>query len=1368
MLDFLLITARATKKSRIEIYPKFLVKKSEDLMIRGRDFYAIWLEDEGRWSTDEYDALKEIDKQLDIYANQYKKEHNEDDIRVLHMWDSENGIIDKWHKYVQKQMKDNYVGLDESLVFANTPTSKENYSSKKLGYSLEEGDISAYDELMSVLYSPEERKKLEWAIGAVVSGDSTTIQKFLVLYGAAGTGKSTVLNIIQKLFDGYFAVFDARALGNGNNAFALEPFKKNPLVAIQHDGDLSHIEDNTRLNSLVSHEFMSVNEKFKSLYVTQFKSFLFMGTNKPVKITDGKSGLLRRLIDVTPSGKKVPVTTYNRLMKEIDYELGAIAYHCLDIYKNNQRIYDGYVPINMMGASNDFYNFVLENYFIFKDSDSTTLAVSWRMYDEYCNDAKVPYPLTRRAFKEELRNYFKEYHDRYSDSTGRYRSYYKGFLTDKFDGEDKQIIDIPKQDEYVIDFKEQDSILDDILSDCTAQYATRDGKPKMAWADVKTTLKDISTDKLHYVRPPQNHIVIDFDLADEKGNKSFEANLIAASKFPKTYAELSKSGNGIHLHYIYNGDIEKLSRIYDEHIEIKVFTGNSALRRKLTKCNDIPVKEISSGLPTKEVTKMDKDVLLNEQYIRNLIEKNLRKEVHDNTTQSISFIKKILDDAYAGDVDYDVSDLDGAVLNFASNSTHQVEKCIKMYTEMHFKSKKYENSFMLGSEDGEKKEGPLYIFDIEVYPNFFLLVYKERGKGKPFEILINPTQQEIQDFITKKFAGFNCRRYDNHLLYARLLGANEKECYRVSNNIINNKTGFYANAWNSSYLDVLDMVSEKKSLKKFEVELNIDHKEMDIPWDKPLPEKDLQEILRYIKSGKKIDISRDSDLPNNLVRKVIEYCCNDVVATEAVLDHYDADFKAKEILAAICGGNVNDTNNQLTTQLIFGNEKHPQSKFNYRDLGKMPKDKALFEAVWDSKSKTFEFVDYGSGDGYSVFDEDNNPIFPGYSFKYGKSTYRGFDIGEGGMVWAKPGIYFGETWCFDIGGMHPSSVFAEKLFGEEYTSRYKELFDVRVMIKHKEFDKARQALDGKLAPFLDDEKQAKQLSKALKIPINSVYGLTAAKFDNPFKDERNVDNIVAKRGSLFMVNLLSNVLAMGGEVIHIKTDSIKVVNPSDEIKKFIVEYGKLYGYTFEVEHVYEKIFLANNAVYIAKLSENDPEAPGKWTATGAQFQHPYVFKTLFSKEKVEFNDLTEIKSVNGKIFLDFIDENKEEELEALEKEYKKNQTKFKKGTLSDTDWEKIKDEYEPKIEALHHYSFIGKVGKFCPVKEGCNGGYLMRQDNNGKYSFVGGTKDWRWKEASTIKELGIENQINMNYFNKLVDDALTDMSKFEGADWFLD
>lgn len=301
MLDFLVIATRSGKRGIIEIYPKFIIKKSSDLMIRGGDFYAIWIEERGLWSTDEQDAVDLIDRELDRYAEENCKRFD-DNYRVMHMWDAETGMIDTWHKYCQKQMKDQFHMLDEKLIFSNSKTGKKDYASKMLNYPLEQGEANSYDKLMSVLYSPAERHKIEWAIGSVVSGDSKRLQKFMVLYGAAGTGKSTVLNIIQQLFDGYYSVFDAKALGSSSNAFALEAFKTNPLVAIQHDGDLSRIEDNTRLNSLVSHELMTVNEKFKSTYANRFKAFLFMGTNKPVRITDAKSGLIRRLIDVSPTG----------------------------------------------------------------------------------------------------------------------------------------------------------------------------------------------------------------------------------------------------------------------------------------------------------------------------------------------------------------------------------------------------------------------------------------------------------------------------------------------------------------------------------------------------------------------------------------------------------------------------------------------------------------------------------------------------------------------------------------------------------------------------------------------------------------------------------------------------------------------------------------------------------------------------------------------------------------------------------------------------------------------------------------------------------------------------------------------------------
>ena len=233
--------------------------------------------------------------------------------------------------------------LDEKLIFSNTKTDRKDYASKRLPYPLEKGDTSAWDKLLSVLYSPSERRKIEWAIGSIVSGDSRKLQKFMVFYGAAGTGKSTIIGIIEQLFEGYTATFDSKALGQSSNAFALEPFKKNPLVAIEHDGDLSRIEDNTRINSLVSHERMSVNEKFSKMYENNFKCFLFMGTNRPVKITDAKSGLLRRLIDVSPTGEKLRPSEYKQLMKQISFELGAIAQHCMDVYLEEPDAYLAYV-----------------------------------------------------------------------------------------------------------------------------------------------------------------------------------------------------------------------------------------------------------------------------------------------------------------------------------------------------------------------------------------------------------------------------------------------------------------------------------------------------------------------------------------------------------------------------------------------------------------------------------------------------------------------------------------------------------------------------------------------------------------------------------------------------------------------------------------------------------------------------------------------------------------------------------------------------------------------------------------------------------------------------------------------------------------
>lgn len=1273
-MDFYAIGVRTIEKGANkglkEVYPDYLVKRSKDLMVRGRAFYAIWDEKAGLWSTDEYDIQRLMDEELNARADELEAE---DGVRPIVRSLSSFGTNSwaQFRKYLQN-ISDHSHQLDDHITFADTPVKKTDYVSKRVPYALQPGDHSAWDALLGKLYTPEERAKIEWAIGAVVSGDSKKIQKFLVLYGSAGTGKSTILNVIQKMFEGYTTTFEAKALGMSSGAFATEVFKDNPLVAIQHDGDLSKIEDNTRLNSIISHEEMTMNEKYKPSYTARVNAFLFMGTNQPVKISDAKSGIIRRLIDVKPSGLVFAPNEYHNLIAKVEFEIGAIAHHCLQVYREmGKNAYSHYRPKDMMMQTNVFVNFVEDQFDLFKDQDGTTLKQAYALYKEYCDNTGIERPLPQYKFREELRNYFDHFEDRTMQEGKSVRSVYSGFQTDKFNtlmhSEVKEIVS-----KLVLD--QSKSLLDDLFKDQPAQTSrvAPDGSeiPEKYWTDKEryisgelkkpkpsqvcsTTLKDLDTSKIHFVKVPDKHIVIDFDLVGDDGEKSLDLNLEAASKWPATYAELSKSGKGVHLHYDYTGaDIELLDQNYADGIEVKVYSGDSSLRRRVTRCNNVPVAPISSGLPLKEKKVLSTNTIQSEKGLRDLVERNLRKEIHPGTKPSIDFIKKILDDAHREGLEYDLTDLRPRILAFANNSSNQPLICLKTVQQMKFASDLLSESNKLAEgpndirpENSSKTDDRIAFFDIEVYPNLFLVCWKFEGEGASVVKMLNPKAEDIEALFKLKLVGFNNRRYDNHILYAAFMGYSIEELYKLSQKMIaeNNRAALFGEAYNLSYADIYDFSSKKQGLKKFMIELGITKQEMEIPWDQPV-------------SPDKVD-------------KVIEYCVNDVLGTEAVFNARKQDFVARQILADLSGLTVNETTQKHTAKIIFGNDRQPQKKFKYTNLSER---------------------------------------FPGYKFEAGKSSYKGEDPSEGGYVYAQPGMYQNVA-VLDVASMHPTSIIELNLFGDDYTPNFKDLLDARIAIKRGEYDRAKKMLDGKLTPYLKDEKDAVALSYALKIVINIVYGLTSAKFENAFRDVRNRDNIVAKRGALFMIDLKEFVESKGFEVAHIKTDSIKIPNATPEIIKEVTEFGASYGYDFEHEATYDSFCLVNDAVYIARKGED-------WEAIGAQFKHPYVFKKLFSKEEITFNDLCETKNVTqGAIYLDLNYENKE----------------------GDT-----------KIEDMQ---FIGKIGRFVPVDPGNGGGVLYRVKDDKAYA-VTGTRGYLWVEAHIAEKLP-ESAVDFSYFDELADKA---------------
>lgn len=1268
-MDFLNAMTVKNKDGSTDVVPNFRVVRSTDLMVQGKSFYAVWDESTGLWSQDEYDVQRLVDKVL--WA---KKEELEakgvSDVNIKSMLSFGSGSWMTFRRYVS-HISDSAKPLDDELTFANTPVKKEDHVSKRLPYPLERGSITAWNELVGTLYEPSERAKLEWAIGAIVSGDAKRIQKFLVLYGSAGTGKSTILDIIQKLFVGYYTTFEAKALTGNNNSFATEVFKGNPLVAIQHDGDLSKIEDNTKLNSIVSHEEMTMNEKFKPSYSARINAFLLMGTNSAVKITDAKSGIIRRLIDVQPTGNKIPPARYQTVLEQIDFELGAIAHHCLDVYRDmGKHYYNGYRPVEMMLQTDVFYNFIEENFGLFKSQNGTTLKQAYDLYKVYCEESHVQYKLAKYRFREELRNYFEEFHTRKKIEGVEVSSWYEGFIIDTFVKDDVKTEDeVP----YSLVLDQTTSLLDEVLADCPAQLASAYETPKRPWAAVDTVLSDIDTTQIHYVRPPINHIVIDFDLTDEDGTKSAERNLEAASRWPATYAEYSKSGNGVHLHYEYTGDIDTLSRVYAPGIEIKVWVGNTSLRRRLSHCNDIPVATISSGLPLKEKKVINSDAVKSEVALRHLIDRNLKKEIHPGTKPSMDFIHKILEDAYSSGLKYDVSDMRGKLMVFANSSSNQALYCLKLMNQMKFASEESSDNSPEAPETKAPEEKALVFFDIECYPNLFMISWKVEGNDH-VTTMINPTAQEVEEFIKMKLVAFNCRRYDNHMLYAASMGYSLEQLYQLSQKLISGTPGaYFGEAFNLSYVDIYDMASKKQSLKKWQVELGIHHMEMEIPWDKPVPKE--------------------------LWAKVQEYCENDVISEEKVFNHIRQDFVARQILAKISGLPVNATTQNHTVRIVFGKDRDYKKEFVYTDL-------ATGEQT----------------DGYGTKSE-HYVKFPGYTFFLGKSEYKGVDPSEGGYVYAEPGIHKNVA-TLDIASMHPSTIEQLNAFGK-YTENFSAIKNARIAIKRGEYDLAKKMFDGALEPFLGDAKDAKALSYALKIAINIVYGLTSAKFDNPFKDVRNKDNIVAKRGALFMIDLVEFVQSKGYKVVHVKTDSIKIADADTFIIEAVMEFGRDYGYDFEHEVTYDSFCLVNKAVYIAHAQQG--VEPAHWEATGAEFQHPYIFKTLFTLEEIEKKDYLETKAVKSAMYLD------------------------KTDPEADT----------PMFLEDPNMIFIGKVGNFVPVTEG--GGRLLRtqttDEGEVKFHSVTGTKDYLWLEADMVENLGLWDKIDQSYYDKLVDDAVESINK---------
>lgn len=207
-----------------------------------------------------------------------------------------------------------------------------------------------------------------------------------------------------------------------------------------------------------------------------------------------------------------------------------------------------------------------------------------------------------------------------------------------------------------------------------------------------------------------------------------------------------------------------------------------------------------------------------------------------------------------------------------------------------------------------------------------------------------------------------------------------------------------------------------------------------------------------------------------------------------------------------------------------------------------------------------------------------------------------------------------------------------------------------------------------------------------------------------------------------MVDLKHFVQERGFTVAHIKTDSIKIPNATQEIIDAVTEFGKQYGYDFEYDPAtdrYDKLCLVNESTYIAKKRICMVDI---WTAVGTQFQIPYVYKTLFTHDPITFEDLCITKEVQkGALYLDF-------------------------DSLHPT----------PGVE-LGSKHFVGRTGSFVPVVKEV-GAILYRVLDDKEFA-PSGTKGRYFLEATMAKGLP-DSVIDMSYFEELAEKAKKKIEEF--------
>lgn len=368
----------------------------------------------------------------------------------------------------------------------------------------------------------------------------------------------------------------------------------------------------------------------------------------------------------------------------------------------------------------------------------------------------------------------------------------------------------------------------------------------------------------------------------------------------------------------------------------------------------------------------------------------------------------------------------------------------------------------------------VYIYDLEVYPNFFLASFKSLD-GKYFEYEISTRKSEIEELRTflyqenLQLVGFNNINFDYPILHKSILKNNQDwqaiEIYNVMMDIFNEE---YSSIWeNQVKIPQLDLYriwhydnkNKRTSLKWLEFAMRMENIQ-DLPY-KPGTYLNFDEM----------DVT-------------IKYCRNDLDATHKFFLISEKHIKIREFYSNLEGINLMNSSETKIAKDVFGKYLSKEMGISYKELRKLRTERNYIPI----KNIIFPYIKFNHKQNNEVLNYFKNTIWKkskdGFSTKINYSiNYLNIkrEYGEGGLhSFGKPGIYESndEYMVYDLdfasyyphlsfkNKLHPAHI-PEKVFSEKYQGFYKE---------RKNYPKS-------------DPR-----NYVLKIILNSAYGLSKDKY----------------------------------------------------------------------------------------------------------------------------------------------------------------------------------------------------------------------------------------------------------------------------------